>query len=105
MRYIFIIIFLLSCSPMFTTDNKLNQIWINKHHEEIINILGLYNKKVEDLSKKGNNILIWEASKDNIIIPIEKIGGKKNKLGTSISSIHIYIDHNGIITNIKKSVY
>jgi len=33
------------------------------------------------------------------------LGGKKNKLGTSISSLHVYVDKSGNITNIKNSVY
>jgi len=103
--YIYIIIFLVSCSPIFIPDAKLNDLWIGENYEDIVDILGPYTREIEDLSNPENNILIWEASKDKILIPIEKLGTKKNKLGTSISSLHVYINNNGYITNIKKSVY
>ena len=105
MKYIILLLFLLSCSPMFITDDKLNKIWVNKNYNEIIDILGPFNRQLEDLSNTENKILIWEASKENILIPIEQLGGRKNKLGTSISSLHIYIDKSENIINIKKSVY
>tara|TARA_B100000401_G_C52769908_1_gene702665 strand:- start:148 stop:465 length:318 start_codon:yes stop_codon:yes gene_type:complete len=105
MKYIMVIILILSCSPMFISDQKMNEIWIGENYNDVIDILGPYNKKIEDLSKQGHNILIWEASKSNILIPIEKLGSRKNKLGTSVSSLHIYIDENGKIKKIKKSLY
>ena len=105
MKYIILLLFLLSCSPIFITDEKLNKIWINKSYNEIIDILGPFNRKLDDLSNGGYTILIWEASKNNILIPIEMLGGKKNKLGTSISSLPVYVDKSGNITNIKNSVY
>ena len=105
MKYILILIFIISCTPMFVNDKNLNAIWVGKDYTEIYDIIGPYNKKIEDLTKSGNSILIWEASKENILIPIEKIGSKKNKLGTSISSLHVYVDENNKIINIKKSLY
>ena len=105
MKKTLILLFLLSCSPIFVTDSKINNLWIGEYYTEIIDILGAYNREIEDLSNPGNKILIWEASKDNLLIPIEKLGARKNKLGTSISSLHIYIDQHGYITDIKKSVY
>ena len=99
-----VIILILSCSPMFISDSKIDEIWIGKNYNDIIDILGTYNKRIEDLSQSGHSILIWEASKDNSLIPIEKLGGK-NKLGTSISSIHIFINESDEIMHIKKSLY
>ena len=99
------ILLIISCSPMFLDDDKLNEIWIGVNYNEVVQILGPYNKQIQDLKNPGNSILIWEASKNNIIIPIEKIGAKKNKLGTSISSLHIYINNDGKIVHIKKSLY
>ena len=104
MRFIFIIPLLISCSSIFVTESKLNDLWIGKNHTEIVDILGPYSRQLENLSNPGSKILIWEASKNNILIPIEKLGAK-NKLGTSISSLHIYINQEGFITDIKKSVY
>ena len=104
MRFIFIIPLLISCSSIFVTESKLNDLWIGKNYIEIVDILGPYSRQLENLSNPGSKILIWEASKNNILIPIEKLGAK-NKLGTSISSLHIYINQEGLITNIKKSVY
>ena len=61
MKYIVVIILILSCSPMFINDQKMDEIWIGENYNDIIDILGPYNKKIEDLSKQGHNILIWEA--------------------------------------------
>ena len=105
MKTIILILLIFSCSPMFISDQKLNDIWIGKDYNEITNIIGPFDKQIEDLSKPGNSILIWEASKSNILIQVEKLGSKKNKLGTSISSLHIYIDKDKKITSIKKSLY
>ena len=104
MRFIFIIPLLISCSSIFVTESKLNDLWIGKNHTEIVDILGPYSRQLENLSNPGSKILIWEASKNNILIPIEKLGAK-NKLGTSISYLHIYINQERLKTNIKKSVY
>ena len=105
MKYIILIILILSCSPMFISDQKMDDAWVGKNYNEIIDILGPYNKKIDDLNLTGYSILIWEASKSNILIPIENLGARKNKLGTSISALHIYIDENGKIRKIKKSLY
>ena len=105
MKTIILILLIFSCSPMFISDQALNDIWIGKNYNEITNIIGPFDKQIEDLSQPGNTILIWEASKANILIPVEELGAKKNKLGTSISSLHVYIDKNKKIISIKKSLY
>ena len=105
MRISTLILFLFSCSSFFISESNLNNLWVGKNHAEVIDIIGPYQREVDNLKKINHKILIWEASKENINIPIDKLGTKKNKWGTSITSIHIYIDENGYITDIKKSVY
>ena len=107
MRILLIIItlYLISCTPIFINEPKLTNIWIGRHHSELIEQLGPYNKSVDTLTDDNGHILIWEASKESIFIPIENIGAKVDKKGTSVSSIHVYVDINGNVTNIKKSIY
>ena len=50
------LIFLLSCSPIFIQDTKLNNLWIGKYYSEIIDILGPYSREIEDLSNPENKI-------------------------------------------------
>ena len=102
---ILILILILSCSSVFVQDDKIVSLWRGKHQSEIIEKLGPYNKTVEVITDDGGYILIWEASKESIFIPIENIGSKSDKKGTSVSSFHVYVDDDGYIINIKKSVY
>ena len=106
MRISFLIIILFfSCTSVFIKDEKINTLWNGRHHSEIIEKLGPYNRMIEVGDGNGNQILIWEASKESILIPIGKLGIKPDKKETSISSFHVFIDKNGMITDIKKSVW
>jgi len=100
-----IIILLLSCTSVFIQDDKINSIWTGKHHSEIVDKLGAYNRIIDVEDGNGNQILIWEATKKTVLIPIEKLGVRPDKKETSISSFHVFIDKNGFITDIKKSVW
>ena len=106
MRILFLIILLfLSCTSFFITDDKINSIWKGKHHSEIVDKLGVYSRIIDVEDGTGNQILIWEASKESILIPIENLGVRLDKKETSISSFHVFIDKDGFITGVKKSVW
>jgi len=106
MKSLFILLFLLcSCSPIFLDAEKITPMWKGKHHSELLDKIGPYHRIMEDMYEEGGQILIWEASKESVLLPIEKLGAKIDKKGTSISSIHVFIDKNGYILNIKKSVW
>ena len=34
---------------MFLNDDKLNEIWIGEDYNEVVEILGPYNKQIQDL--------------------------------------------------------
>ena len=95
----------LSCTSVFIQDEKINAIWVGKHHSEIVEVLGSYNRSIDVEKGNGRQILIWEASKDATLLPIEKLGIRFDKKETSISSFHVFIDKDGYIIDIKKSVW
>ena len=105
MRISFLIILLLSCASVFVQDDKINSLWMGKHHSEMVDKLGTYNRVIDVEDGNGNQILIWEASKKSVLLPIEKLGIRPDEKETSVSSFHVFIDKNGYIIDIKKSVW
>ena len=99
------ILLFLSCASVFIQDEKINTLWLGKHHTEIVEILGSYTRILDVEDADGNQILIWEASKESTLLPIEKLGVRFDKKETSISSFHVFIDKDGYIIDIKKSVW
>ena len=99
------IILLLSCTSVFVQDERINNLWLGKHNTEIVEKLGAYNRVLDVENGDGSKILIWEASKESILLPIEKLGIRVDKKETSISSFHVFIDKDGYIIDIKKSVW
>ena len=104
MRILIILLFL-SCTSVFVQDDKINSLWRGKHQSEIVDKLGSYTRIIDVGDGTNNQILIWEASKESVLIPIEKLGIRVDKKETSISSFHVFIDKDGYITDIKKSVW
>ena len=104
MRYL-IIIFFLSCSSVFIQDDRINLLWQGRHQSEIVDKLGSYTRVINVEDGHGSQILIWEASKGSALISVEKLGIRADKKETSISSFHVFIDKEGNITEIKKSVW
>ena len=106
MRILIILLFL-SCSSVFVQDDRINSLWVGKHQSEIVDKLGPYTRIINVEDGTGNQILIWEASKESvlILIPIENLGIRVDKKETSISSFHVFIDKDGYIIDIKKSVW
>ena len=104
MRILIILLFL-SCSSVFVQDDRINSLWLGKHQTEIVDKLGSYTRIIDVEDGTGNQILIWEASKESVLIPVEKLGIRADKKETSISSFHVFIDKDGYIINIKKSVW
>ena len=102
---ILIILFFLSCSSVFVQDDRINSLWLGKHQTEIVDKLGAYTRIIDVEDGAGDQILIWEASKESVLIPVEKLGIRADKKETSISSFHVFIDKDGYIIDIKKSVW
>ena len=102
---IIIILFFLSCTSVFIQDDRINSIWLGKQQTEIVNILGPYTRIIDVEDGSGNQILIWEASKESALMSVEKLGIRADKKETSISSFHVFIDKDGYIIDIKKSVW
>ena len=100
-----IFIFCLSCTSVFVQDEKINNLWLGKHNTEIVEKIGAYNRVLDVENGNGSKILIWEASKGATLLPIEKLGIRFDKKETSISSFHVFIDKDGYIIDIKKSVW
>ena len=103
--HILVILLLFSCSSIFVQDDRIISLWEGKHQFEIVEKLGPYTRVINVEDGDGGQILIWEASKESVLLPIEKLSLKEDKKGTSISSFHVFIDKNGYITDIKRTVW